>query len=851
MKPDRWIKIEELCQNALNMAEEDRPAYLKQACEGDDELLSDIESLLDQQREEFLEVPIVTVRTTSVFEDKDQPVDRFIGPYRLIREIASGGMGQVFLAVRSDDAFDRHVALKVVRKEITGADALDRFYSERQILASLNHPNIARLFDGGATEEGLPWFAMEYVEGMPVTEYCDRHGYSADDRLKLFLKICSAVQYAHQNLIVHHDLKPGNILVTADGTPKLLDFGISKILAQEQDTVQSSIQQQIMTPEYASPEQVQGKPASTAGDIYSLGVLVYELLTGSLPIHVQERTPEGVKQAISGVEPEKPSAVAGSRVPSGDLDSIILKALEKKTSDRYSSVEQMAGDIRRYRTHYPVSAHRGSILYRAQKYVRRNRWGVAAATFFTLLVVGFGVLSIMQSAEIQAQAVEAEQQRDRAEKVSQFLIDLFSSADPSEARDESITAIELLRRGAERVEAEMSDEQLLQAELYMVIADVYESLGLYPEAEELARKALVKRTDYYGSEDLQIAAVLNTLGWLHHRQGDPVSADSLLQVALAMRENLTGPYSLDVARTLNDLAVVKQSLADYPATDSLLKRALEIRREQLGPDHEAVGVSLNNYAALKWRMGEFDEAAELFGEVLSILQGRFGQEDLRVANAMTNLAAVQLTRRDLEAAEPLYRQALAIRHQLVGEEHPDVAFSLAHLGNLLRMKGDVEEAEMLLKEALEQRRKLLGTDHILVGDSKRTLGMLFTETGDYDQALHHYTNALRVFEGLLPPGHTRIGDLNHLKGELYLKMGQPELADPVLRRAIEIRTSDYGDADQRTIDTKIQLATALIALNQTDEAKLLLLESAEYLRQAADAPAELIETAGRLLAELE
>ena len=834
----------------MTLQGEERTTYLQNSCTGDPELLEEVMSLLDQEDSGMLEEPLVQVQSSLLFSDDEQVGEQTVGSYRLIRLLGTGGMGNVYLAARNDEQFEQFVALKIIKEGIVSDDVLSRFVGERQILASLNHPNISRLFDGGTTKNGLPWFAMEYVEGIPITKYCEERNSSLKERLDLFLNVCSAVQYAHQNLVIHRDLKPANILITENSQPKLLDFGIAKLMDLEQEPGVTQYQNRLMTPEYASPEQVKHEPVSTVSDVYSLGILLYELLTGELPYQFEKRSPVHIEQVISNTIPSKPSLRSQNAKLKGDLDNIVLKALRKDPEERYSSVEQLAEDIRRYQNNLPVIAQKDSFVYRSRKFLRRHTWSVAVSAVITLLVLSFATVTYIQSQAIEARAVEAEEERDRAEEVSNFLIDLFGSVDPSEARDESLSAVELLHRGTDRVDTELSEQPDLQSELYLVISDVYESLGMYDEALSIAEKALTIQRELYGNVNPDIATSLNAIGWIYHQKGEYETADSLLQSALAMRRQLYVDDHLEIARTLNDLAVLKQARGDYAATDTLLLECLEIRRNLLGDNHESVGVALSNYAALKWRLGDLEAAEEMMRETLEILQANFGDENMRVSVAMTNLAAILLTRGDVDGAEPLYRKSLDIRYQLVGEEHPDVAYSLAHLGNLLRMKGDYAEAEKNLFKALELRKRLLGEDHILVGDSSRLLAYLYFEMKDYQNAETYYKAAIQTFESAFPDGHTRTAQVMQSLGEVYLQMKDPVSAEPLFREAMKTRERFYGVNDTRTAESAIHLGISLYKNGKFIESKELLITGIDMINKSGRDMASLKTLAEQTLAGL-
>lgn len=850
MKPERWRKIETLCQKAMNLQGTERTVYLEHVCAGDKELLEEVTSLLDYEDSEWLQQPLVQVQSSFVFSDDQSVSDQTIGPYRIINTIASGGMGKVYLGVRNDDQFERFVALKVIRKGLVSDNVLKRFYEERQILASLNHPNIARLFDGGTTEDGLPWFAMEYIEGLPITEYCKVHEKNVGEKINLFLSVCSAVQYAHQNLVIHRDLKPENILITPDGTPKLLDFGIAKLMDLEQKSGQTQYQDRIMTPDYASPEQVRNESISTVSDVYALGILLYELLTGALPYQFKKRTPAEIERTICNTIPKRPSAVSDLKIFKGDLDSVIMKALRKEPSERYASVEQLANDLRRYQKALPVLAQKASFTYRARKFLTRHKWGVAVSTAVALLVISFSILTYIQSQAIETRAIEAEQQRDRAEQVSNFLAGLFESADPSRAENESLTAIELLHRGANRVETELTDQPHVQANLFLVISDVYESLGLYDEGLNLAQSAHSLQKKLYEGNHAEIARSLNSMGWLYRQKGEFEKSDSLLTTALVMRQELFGQQHLDVARSLNDLAVLKQSRGDYAATDTLLQEAIEIRKALAGKQHESVAVASSNYAALKWRMGDLSAAEDRMREALDIFQATVGESDMRTAVAMSNLAAIILTRKKTDGVEELYRNALNIRLRLLGEEHPDVAGSYEHLGNFLRAKRKYEEAETLLLKAHDLRKELLGEEHILVGTSKTGLGFLYKQTENYTEAENYYSGAIKIFQRVYPDGHARTAQAWHHLGEIFLEMNKPIQAEPQFRKAMELRERFFGDKDIRTADSMIYLGVCLAKGDNFSESKTLLTKGLEVLNKSGNNSEALRNLAKNTLADL-
>ncbi|HEX6185320.1 MAG TPA: serine/threonine-protein kinase, partial [Pyrinomonadaceae bacterium] len=560
-------------------------------------------------------------------------VGRRVGAYRVTGVIGQGGMAEVYRAVRDDDQFRKEVAVKVVRRGMVSEFTLARFRHERQILASLEHPNIARLLDGGATEDGLPYFVMECVEGRPITEYCEAGGLSTRRRLKLFRRVCAAVSYAHRNLIVHRDLKPSNVLVTGDGVPKLLDFGIAKLLAPESSPTAVTVARtmtavRLMTPEYASPEQVRGETVTTAADVYSLGALLFELLTGERAHKLADRSLAEIERVICETEAERPSAVVSRRagVPfrlrrelAGDLDNIVLTALRKEPDRRYRSAEQLSEDVRRYLEGRPVTARQDTLGYRAGKFVRRHKASVAAAVAVFVLLVGFAAAMSVQAARIA-------RERDRANAVTGFLVELFEVSDPGEARGNAITARELLDRGAVKIKDELRDQPEGQAALMDTMGSVYRKLGLYDSALPLAEEALRIRRQVHDERHADVAASLYNLATVHHAKGDYKAAEPLYREALAARRALFGAEHAETAASLNGLGLFLKDKGEYAEAEALLREALAARRSLFGGEHASVAETLNELGVLLKNRGDFRTAETLYREALAMRRRTLGDD---------------------------------------------------------------------------------------------------------------------------------------------------------------------------------------------------------------------------------
>ena len=503
MNPERWGRIEELFRTAIDRPADERDAYLTRVCGSDEDLRREVLSLLERDSDEdFIRDPIANAALAFTAKPNDDLTGERIGPYRVTRLIGRGGMGDVYEAERDDEHFQQQVAIKIIKRGMDTDFVRDRFLRERQILASLDHPHIARLFDGGATPDGSPYFVMEFVAGEPITAYCRRHQLSVNEKLKLFRKVCSAVQHAHQKLIVHRDLKPSNILITPsadgkEGEPKLLDFGIAKLLSTDasQPHTRTETALRMMTPEYASPEQARGQAVATTTDVYSLGVVLYELLTERRPHEFRTYAPAEIERAICDTEIEEPSKVVGqmtgaptklARQLAGDLDNITMMAMRKEPERRYQSVEQFSEDIRRHLAGMPVVARKDTFGYRAGKLVRRHKAGVAILALLIILAVAMTI----QAARIARERDRANQEAATAQAVTQSLVAMFEFADPGKSRGNVITARELLDQGAEKVVRELKDQPVVQAKLLDTIGRLYQSIGVYDREQPLLEEAL-------------------------------------------------------------------------------------------------------------------------------------------------------------------------------------------------------------------------------------------------------------------------------------------------------------------------------------------------------------------------
>ena len=867
-----WPKIEALFHEAVELPPDDRDAFLRKACAANPGIYKEVLSLL----EEDLNVHSMLDgwALDAVDLQSEAIIGKQIGPYQITQEIGSGGMGAVYLAERTEGEFEQHVAMKLIKRGMDSNQILQRFKIERQILARLQHPNIARLLDGGLTDDGFPYFTLEYIEGEPIDSYCDNKKFSVEDRLRLFQSVCSAVQYAHQNLIVHRDLKPSNILVTEDGTVKLLDFGIAKVVTEESGaTALTRTGSRVMTPRYAAPEQVRGEPVTTATDVYALGVILYELLARNSPYRLENSTPLDIEKAICYSQPKRPSTAITKRVSNrdsasspkmvsqtrstqphrlrrqlaGDLDNICLMALRKEPERRYRSAEQFSEDISRYLNRLPVRARPDTFGYRTQKFVQRHKIAAVSTISVVLLIV---ILVAFYTARLARERDRAQLETQKAEQVTTFLTELFEVSDPSQSKGETVTARELLDRGADRIKKELSNQPEVQAAMMGVMGEVYYSLGLFADARGLHEQAVDIRRSLLGEDNPEVAESLNNLANVLEAQGDYDAAETLHRTSLALRRKLLGENHLEVAESLDDLAWDLFQKGNYDRAGTLYTEALVIRRKVLGEEHIDIAASLNNLAEVFHEKGEYNSAEVLYRQALAMNNKLLGEEHREVATNMSNLANLLRIVGKNEEAEPLHRQALALRQKLLGNDHPDVTSSLNSLAVLLYEKGDYEAAEPLFREALKLRRERLGEFHPRVAVPLTGLAVLLREKGDLEAAEAAFRESLELHKKTLPKGHPNIAHPLHWLGALLCDKDKPEEAEPLLREAVDLRRQGLPERHWRTAVAESDLGACLTSLSRFEEAEPLLINSQPIIHAKYGADSERTHKAVNRIIEL-
>jgi len=859
--PDElWRRTWDLFHEALERPVGERSTWLEAACD-DPALRAEVAALLaaHDAPPDLLDEPAVLAADRLLIDGDGEdaradPPGTRIGPYEVVRVLGEGGMGTVYLARRADGEIDRLVALKTVRPDLQTPQLVRRFHRERRIAATLVHPSIARLLDVGTDASRQPYLVMEYLEGEPIDRHCEANRLPLERRLELFRRVCAAVHFAHQRLVVHRDLKPGNILVDADGVPKLLDFGIAKLVepdaSDDADSTRTDLR--LMTPEYASPEQVRGEPVGTASDQYSLGVLLYRLLTGRRPYRTTSSLPHDLARAVCEDEPERPSTAARrtargdgeGRLPSGlhpeklprrlhgDLDAIVLKSLRKEPERRYPSVAHLAEDLRLYLEGHPVTARRGSTFYRAVKHVRRHRAAFSAAAAAVLLVIAAAVTFALQAKRLGHALDLADLERARSERVSDFLIDVFKVSDPGEARGSTVTAREILDRGAARIGDELRDEPEIRSTMMDVMGQVYANLGLYPRAQELLETALAERRDAPRPDRDAIAASLAHLAAVQHARGDYDGSSASLDEALALRIAAHGRDHPLVAETLQSKAVLEHSRGHYQAAEKLYRRALEIRRADPDVPRTAVARTLVDLAGLLRAEGTYADARRLLAEALTIQREAWPGDHPEIATTLDSLGALDYRTGELEAAEREYREALAMRERLLGPDHPAVAETLNGLGLVLHARGDVADAETVLRRSLALRRATLGDDHPRTAATLNNLAWLLHDTGRYAEAEPLYREALEANRRRLGDDHPMVaGNLNNL-GLLAADRGDLDAAEPLYRKALEIVRAKLGPDSPSAAYPLTNLADLELERGDLDAAEPLYREALEIRRRA-------------------
>ncbi|MEM1180790.1 MAG: serine/threonine-protein kinase [Acidobacteriota bacterium] len=811
MTSENWHRIEALFDQAVELPVDEREAFLRRECAGDDDLLDRVWRLVESDSEATEAGPggalsgSLLARLSETEESDALPVER-LGAYRLVKEIGRGGMGRVYLARRDDETFSRDVAIKWLHSPIAGEQAKRRLRLERQILANLDHPSIAKLLDAGATDAGMPYFVMEYVEGVAIDRYCDSQRLNVEARIELFLKVCDAVTEAHRNLIVHRDLKPSNILVTAEGEPKLLDFGIAKLLDPESAGIEAGVTEgwmRVLTPGYASPEQVRGEQITTAADVYSLGVLLYKLLVGRPPFDFKDSSLEEISRHLETTEAPRASSEASAgaeerdsqeradlrlATPSelasrlrGDLDSILAKALRSDATRRYQSVEQLASDLRRQRDGFPVRARAGTLSYRATKFIGRYRWPLTLAASILVLLVGFSVSLAFLSLDLQ-------RERDDKDEVIRFIVELFESADPGRTAGESLTVIDVLDSTGDRLDR-LGGQPRVESTLSTVLGRLYSSLGSAEKASALFGRSLEIESELHGEESVEASLARSQFGEVLLEAGDAEASAAAGQRAISSLRRESVPDAVMVA-PINRLVTTLCQQEDYEQASGLASEVLMLAQREMGERCERgfsdpygtdvdgclqLARSLINRGQVARKYDDQETAAELFARAFEIQTSLLPPLHPDIADLRTVRAAVakQLGRR--EEALAIYDDVLAVQRELYDGDHPAIARTLSLISTLQRQLGRVEESLVTQVDYVDMLGRTSGITHSWTIWSELQLANRLIQLGRPQRAAARIEPHLELWRSLsLGASCWVVADIEGSLGAAWAELGRRE-----------------------------------------------------------------------------
>jgi serine/threonine-protein kinase len=821
----RWEKIQAVFHEAVEQPEVSRDAFVAAAAGDDAALAAEVRALLAADSgASVLDRDLADVADAVLQHGIPSGLkSASFGAWRLERVLGEGGMGVVYLARRAD--LDSVAAIKILRDAWLSPARRERFATEQRTLAQLNHPSIARLFDANTLPDGTPWFVMEYVEGMPLTEHCRARGSSVPERLQLFRAVCEAVQHAHHHAVIHRDLKPSNILVTADGAVKLLDFGIAKHLANleiPEDQTRTGLR--LMTPAYAAPEQVRGDQVGLHTDVYSLGIILYELLTARLPFDLSHHTPREVDTILAEHEPVRPSAVARAaarragesgepgagagarpgRVSWGDLDVLCLTAMHKDPARRYRSVEGLIRDVDHYLNGEPLEARPDTLGYRLGKFVRRNRGPVLAATavFTTLVALTAFYLVRLASARDRAVAEAA-----RTQRIQGFTVNLFQGGDEAAGPSDSLRVVTLLDRGV--AEARTLDrEPLVQAELRHTLGGLYQKLGKLEQADSLLQAALATRSRLLGAHAPDAGETKVTLGELRVAQARLDEAEALVREGLADLER-GEPGSVRTLGAQTALGRVLQERGAYDESIRMLEQVVQVRRADTTAS-AALLLAMGELANTHFYAGHHDVADSINRDVLTLTRQVHGTRHPLVAEVLINLGATQFERGDFEAAERYYRQALDISRPWYGEEHPITASHMTMLGRALVSEQRFAEADAELRRALAVRERVFGPVHPQVASTLNELGNIAVQQERLDDAERYYRGMADIYDASYPNGHYLAGIARSNLAGVFLARKDYARAEEGYRGAIDQFSRAQGPEHMNTGIGRIKLGRTLI-----------------------------------------
>jgi eukaryotic-like serine/threonine-protein kinase len=836
MDSQQWSLIQEVFHEAIAKRPQMLLTWLRSRCGEDEQVITQVLRMLEEDRRSVplldaaLAIPASSVtQSTDAVLPHGAPIEvegSVIDRYHLLQKIGEGGMGEVWLAEQKEPV-RRRVALKLVKAGMNSREVIARFESERQALALMDHPAIAKVLDAGSTLQGAPYFVMEYVAGVPITTYCDNHRLNTSERLELFMHVCEGVQHAHQKAIIHRDLKPSNILVTeVDGhpAPKIIDFGVAKALTQKltADSLFTRVGALVGTPQYMSPEQAlsSGEDIDTRTDVYSLGVILYELLAGVHPIDLRKAAFEEFLRRLREDDPPKPSTKFRAQDPDtstdlarkrhteppalvkqmrGDLDSIALKALEKDRSRRYGSPSDFASDIARYLKDEPVLAVPPSAAYRASKFARRYRGALVVVCAFVLVLVAASVISIHQSVRASREAASAQAVNDFLQNDLLAQASVANQSGPSAKLDPNLKVRTALDRAAQRIAGKFDQQPEVEAAVRDTIGRTYMDLGLYPEARAQLERAVELYRRSLGADHPITLITMSHLGGVAYRQGKYPEAESILNQTLEAQRRVLGPDHPDTLSSMNTLANVYLGQGKYAQAEALDSQILEIRRRVLGPEHPETLASINNLANAYDDQGKYAQAEALDGEALEIKRRIFGPEHPATLASMNNLANVYHDEGKDTQAEALHSQTLEIKRRVLGPEHPDTLESMNNLANVYETEGKYAQAEPLYSQTLEIKRRVFGSENPQTLIAMNNLSGVYSSQGKYEQAEALDRQTVEIERRVLGPEHPWTLTTTSNLADDYGAEAKYEQAEALYSQTLEIRRRVLGPEHPETL----------------------------------------------------
>lgn len=837
-----WKQVNDIIDKTLALEPDQRTLFLEKKLVNDPEVLSEAKDYLkcieDADTTNFLAGPflsssVLVSELSSTITDK-KPIEyikgRRIGPFEIKRLLGEGGMGSVYFAERVDGEFSQQVAIKFLKSGFYSLYLRERFKREKQLLSRLHHPNIARLLDGGITEDGSPYLIMEYVEGVPLDRYCKEQNLKLKERLSLFLQICRAVQFAHSKLIIHRDLKPDNIFVTPDGQIKIMDFGIGKSLRPDTSEEESTYTQEghiIASFDFAAPEQLRSNDVSIQTDIYGLGALLYLLATDKRVFEIKKKTIGEIEEIICEHAPVRPALRSESGIGSisGDLDAIILKTLRKEPENRYESVAHLTDDIGRLEKGLPVAARKGNLRYRAGKYIQRNKTALTATFLLFTIAIFFSVYHLNQLTE---ERNIAQSEAEKAQAVTNFLTGIFENASPHNQPDSEITAREVLEIGSQNLNDEFADQPEIKMSLLTTLGAIYTALDDYDRADDALRSAFNLASSVQ-TQTYDLALLHQNYGNMNRALGNFSEAAEHHEIAVSMFKELNIPeYE---AKNLGLWGWNEWRLSQYSKADSLYRRGLDINMTENGTQHTVTSEILSAHGWLYHFRGENRIADSLFTEVLNFRRNYYQNDHPELAAALHGLGWTKYSLGEFEYAETLYEEAIAMRKRLFGDKaHSDTAWSLNNLGVVKQAQGQYDEAEKLFVEALEMRREVLPENHPEVLRSLGNLGSIYYYREMYDQSISVFGEILDSHVQIFGRDHRDVAVYSNNLATAMIGGGVPEQAIPYLKRALEIQHSHFKRTHPVTLNVRTNLAGAYDDVGEFEKAEKLLLDNFETLR---------------------